>query len=159
MTQQIITTEEYNKQVQSWSASMRNELKKQISMLSSKGKKELVSSLRYKSKQEFGEIVSIGFEFARHGVFWHYGVGRGYVREGGMVKRGRNASVLEEIHAANKNRKIGKILSKSNSSRKRIPKEWFDPVYDKRIDKLADIIADYHGDQFLVDFDKMKIHK
>jgi hypothetical protein len=153
------STEQYNQQIKEWSQDMRRALKAQISMMSSKGKKELVRSLRYKTKVQNKEIIKIAFEFSHHGVFWHYGVGRGYIREGGKVIRGRNASKFEKAYAARKNRQAGKVLYSGNAAIKRQPKEWFDPVYEKRIDSLGDILADHHGDDFFVEFDKMKIAK
>jgi hypothetical protein len=159
MSDQKISKQQYNQQIKEWTQEMRRSLKSQISMMSSDGKKELVRSLRYKTKVQDKEIVKISFEFARHGVFWHYGVGRGYIREGGKVIRGRNASSFEKVLAARKNREAGKVLYSGNATIKRKPKEWFDPVYDKKIDSLGDILANYHGDDFFVEFDKMKIAK
>lgn len=159
MPNPLTSSQEYNQQVKEWTQEMRRSLKRQISMMSSNGKKELIRSLRYKTKVQDKEIVKISFEFARHGVFWHYGVGRGYIREGGKVIRGRNASDFEKILAARKNKQAGKVLFSGNASIKRKPREWFDPVYSTKIDSLGDIIANHRGDDFFVQFDKMKINK
>lgn len=159
MSEPTTSKEQYNKEIREWSQEMRMALKRQIGSMSSKGKKELVRSLRYKTKVQDKEIVKIAFEFSQHGVFWHYGVGRGYIREGGKVVRGRNASKFEKTLAARKNRQAGKVLTAGNAAIKRQPKEWFDPIYEKRIDSLGDILANHHGDDFFAKFDKMKISK
>lgn len=154
-----MTKKEHNSQVREWMLDMRRDLKRQIRMMTSSEKKELVRSLRYRTESYDKIITKIAFQFAQHGVFWHYGVGRGYVREGGKVVRGRNSTSVEKLVAARKNRVAGKVLNAENTAIKRQPKEWFDPIYEKRIDSLGDILANYHGDDFFAEFDRMKINR
>jgi hypothetical protein len=80
--------ETFNQEVLQWGFRTRNLLKGSIASLSMKGKGELVRSLQMKTKKDSGEIDRIIFSFHRHGVFFHKGVGRGYIILSGRVIRG-----------------------------------------------------------------------
>ena len=83
--------------------------------------KKLADSIDSKFKKEYNAINNISFQFERHGVFVHKGVGRGYQSNGaGLVIR-------TAIHPPKKNT--------------RIAVEWFNPVLDKYVPQLADQIA------------------
>lgn len=98
----------------------------------------------------------IGFKFPKYGVFVHYGVGRGWVRQGGTVVRGNRVKKGSEIwHQMKKRGYSTKELSKasipvaSNKPSKgkgRKPLDWFDKVLKAHINELADIAADFYGD-------------
>lgn len=88
----------------------------------------------YKSK---GETERVGFSFAREGIYIHKGAGRG---QGGF----RGGSKWTD--------KYGK-LKKTNpdsfylmGTGNRHPIRWFDPIIEKNLPKLADIVADYAAD-------------
>lgn len=153
-----ISTAEYNAQASRWSADVKKLLKSSISMLSSKGKGDLLRSLRKQDKLHFGEIRKITFQFARHGIFWSYGLGRGYVRLDGKVVRGRSATKDEKEYAKAKTRTIGKVMYDA-SDINREPVDWFDEKLDERIPLLADIVAEYWGDKAMFQASKMKIQK
>ena len=97
----------------------------------------------------------IGFKFPKYGVFVHYGVGRGWVRQGGTVVRGNRVKKGSELWYQMKKRGYStKELSKtsipvaSNPSKgkARKPLDWFDKVLKAHINELADIAADFYGD-------------
>lgn len=88
--------------------------------------KKLAASIMSKVGKEFGLANYVGFSFERHGVFVHKGVGRGYESNGnGFVTR--TARYPARV-------------------RERIAVEWFNPVLDRNIPKLADEIANINAD-------------
>ncbi len=137
-------TEQFNQDVIQWGYRTRNLLKASISSLSMKGKGELARSLQMKTKKDTGEIDRVIFAFQRHGVFFHKGVGRGYIILQGRVIRGRR---LESRHGSNtpenslQHADAGPIL--------RRPKPWFRPVFEREIPRLADIVTRAKADAIL----------
>ena len=84
--------------------------------------KKLANSIDSKFRKDFNVINNISFQFERHGVFVHKGVGRGYQSNGnGFVTR--TAKYPARI-------------------RERVAVEWFNPVLDKNVPALADQIAE-----------------
>ena len=97
----------------------------------------------------------IGFKFPKYGVFVHYGVGRGWVRQGGTVVRGSRVKKNSELwHQLRKRgyqtKEIGKYATStkniSKAGKERKPLDWFDSVLKARINELADIATEYYGD-------------
>ena len=78
---------------------------------------KLSQSIKSKTKKSYGAVEMISFNFERHGVFVHKGVGRGYPVSGSVV-----------------------IKNPSGKTRK--PVEWFNPIVDKYFPQLADKIAE-----------------
>lgn len=168
------TAEEFNQSVRNWSFSIK---RKSIQNLTFKTKgnsrdwkkrntPKLKSSIDDIYKEFKNEVVGVGFNFEKHGVFVHYGVGRGYIREGGIVKRGRKLNTEEK----NKQRKRGYTKKETEQMRiaisgpiNRKPVDWFDVEIRTGIGKLADIAQEYHGDKamkrVLDTWDKLKIDK
>jgi hypothetical protein len=136
MSEQV-NTEKLNQDVKAWSARTRAAIKNSISSLTQKGKGELVKSLRVKHRKYYGQIDRITFSFERHGVFVHYGVGRGYKREGGKVVRN-----MENPRATSKVR--------------RKPKDWLNQPVDDRFGSLTDLIQKYYADAALVGIASLK---
>jgi hypothetical protein len=110
---------------------IRAMLKVSISRLSMKGKYQLLRSLRLRFKKEYGEISQLKYEFSRHGIFFHKGVGRGYIMQGSRVIRGSKKSGSVSIAS-------GPVMRK--------PKEWFNPVLAKEVPRLADEIIRIQAD-------------
>ncbi len=136
--------EAFNKEVIQWGFRTRNLLKGSIASLSMKGKGELVRSLQMKTKKDCGEIDRIIFSFQRHGVFFHKGVGRGYIILSGRVIRGRR---LESKHGSNTAENSVQHLAGGAVLRR--PKPWFTPVFEKEIPRLADTITRIKADAIL----------
>ncbi|MCD4681138.1 MAG: hypothetical protein K8S00_12205 [Bacteroidales bacterium] len=131
--------EKLNQDVKAWSARTKAEIRSRIASLSQKGKGELVKSLRVKYRKYYGMVDRITFTFDRHGVFLHYGVGRGYKREGGKVIR-----------------KIEKLPEGLSPKVMRKPKDWLNPTLDSRFDSLTDLVQKYYADTALVEASTLK---
>lgn len=129
--------EAYNRRIGQWVGQTSSRLKQSIASLSSKGKGELVRSLFGKTKKDFGEIESIVYSFNRYGVFFHKGVGRGYTMSGGRVVRGYrpDSKILRNRRDESKTVILGKPANRE-------PKEWFNPVLDREIPRLANLIGE-----------------
>ena len=127
--------EKYNKSVARAGFTIRINLKNAISRLSMKGKRNLVKSLRLKLKKEYGEITQMTFQFNRHGVFFHKGVGKGHVIMGSRVVRGTKKDGM-----------FRSLPSVSGTTVNRFPKDWFQPTLDKQVPKLADAISKNKAD-------------
>lgn len=141
MTLSNYPDEELNKAVMRWGFKTRMQLKASIGRLSMKGKGELVKSLQFKARKDFGEIDRAIFGFTRHGVFFHKGVGRGYIMVNGKVVRGERK---DQSHSANK--PDNALIHAVQGPLRRQPKEWFNPVFAKSVPELADIIAKTKAD-------------
>lgn len=116
------------------------------------------------NSQHAGEDAAykVKFGFDRYGVFRAYGVGRGWVRMGGVLVRGFRARSEKEIREKTFNtfttelfrqgmsmREINthKILSKEKGTGKvRTPLDWLDQHINRRINELADHVQEYYGD-------------
>ena len=90
--------------------------------------KKLADSIGSRTRKNYGEIDVITYQFERHGVFVHKGVGRGYqAAGGGFVTR----------------------VAKGPQKRPRIAVEWFNPILDEYIPELADRLAAINADAAL----------
>lgn len=134
-----------NREVTQSGYRIRSLLKLSISRLSYKGKAQLTRSLRLRLRKDYGEINQLTYQFSRHGVFFHKGVGRGYILSGGRVIRGSKGDSLF--------RTAGRNL---DGPLRRRPKEWFNPVLDKEVPKLADQIASFKADSAAQQLIKIK---
>lgn len=142
-----ITQEDYNKRITGWGTQTGVEIRNAIRTLTSKGKGDLLRSLRAKSYKWYGEVDRIAFHFVRHGVFVHKGVERGYAMIGGKVLRvnGSASMAYWKEYSRRKNRSFEPKLISGEMKRK--PKEWFNPVVSGRMEKLADLVAEMRADQ------------
>ena len=66
-------------------------------------------------------IWRVGFGFPSTGAFLHYGVGRGYERQGGKTVR----------------------TAKSETDNPRRPKNWFNPVVENKLQEMDKVVDDY----------------
>jgi hypothetical protein len=140
-----ISTEEYNRRVASWTTATGMKIRAALKSLTHAGKGDLVKSLRGKNDTRFVEIDRIAFHFARHGVFLHKGVGRGYIMQGGTVVRGYKPGKVLTAMALNSNREVKPVVLKGSVNRKAV--EWFNPIVQENIEKLADLVAEMRADQ------------
>lgn len=128
-----------NQVVLSWVPGVRSKLitsarwfsdgKNQPMIIRGKGSKrrneyKLAASIKSKTRTRDGEIDTITYQFERHGVFVHKGVGRGYPIRGGMI-------------------------IKNPSGKTRVAVEWFNPVLDQEMPQLANMIAKINADAVL----------
>lgn len=112
--------EEFNSKIMDWGSRVKAALPSSISSHGISGK-QLRRSIKNRYKYDYGEIDRIGFAFARHGVFVHKGVGRGYVMQGDTVVK----------------------TAKTSEGFNRSPKPWFNPVIESYIPELQQIVSDY----------------
>ncbi|TRZ50983.1 hypothetical protein D4S03_05830 [bacterium] len=111
--------EEFNSKIKSWGSRVKAALPPSISSQGIEGI-QLSRSIKNRYKFDYGEISRIGYAFARHGVFVHKGVGRGY--------RAQGDTVVKTAKTQGFNRK---------------PKPWFNPVIESFIPELEQIIKEY----------------
>lgn len=152
--QRQMTESEYELQLNQWAA---NAKKMMASILSSgthgTGYSPKNIKVQVRDNRKTGGHW-IGFKFPKYGVFVHYGVGRGWVRQGGTVVRGNRVKKGSEIwHQMKKRGYSTKELSKASipmASKKpgkgRKPLDWFDKVLKAHINELADVAAEFYGD-------------
>lgn len=90
-----------------------------------KGKTEhKLKSLSYVIKEKSGDVDSISFKFPLHGIFVHYGVGRGQ-----PTKEGKK-------HAK-------KVYVKRSAN------DFLNDPIEESFQKLSDLSAEYYGDKVL----------
>jgi hypothetical protein len=126
---------EFNGNVRSWASAVLNELKSEIRYNGIDGN-QLIGSLKYRVWNKSGEIVRIGFQFLRAGVFVHYGAGRGQGGFKGSRWRTREGDIKSTDWES---------LTKMGSGNRR-PKPWFDPVIRRNIPELEKIVKAYASD-------------
>lgn len=149
---------DYNSMIRRWSAMVRRKLHGSVLQMR-KGKKQTITrgtgsntrlefklkdSLSYKPRYDYGQVDSVSYRFERHGVFVHKGVGRGHIMSGGIVVRGRKASLEARKQARARNQKAENIILSGPIRRQ--PVDWFNPVIDKNIPELADKVAQMNAD-------------
>lgn len=141
-----------NSAIKEWANPTRKELATSINNLTSKGKGDLVRSLRTKYKRYYGEIDAVAFTFDRHGVFLASGVGRGYVMVDGKVVRGSKSK------GGQKSKKTNDDIIQKSGALKRKPKDWFSDTLDSRVPILADQIAEMSADD-LAEATEIRVRK
>lgn len=128
----IMSANEFNQRVKDWGETVRSRslgtLVAETNVYSGELRSRLKSATN--TARDDGLTHAVAFKFLRYGVFVAYGVGNGYIRQGGRVVRGS--------HDPNRNVKPGPI--------RRRPIDWLDCNIEQQIQGLADIAADYYGD-------------
>lgn len=128
----IMSANEFNQRVKDWGETVRSRslgtLVAETNVYSGELRSRLKSATN--TARDDGLVHTVAFKFLRYGVFVAYGVGNGYIRQGGRVVRGS--------HDPNRNVKPGPI--------RRRPVDWLDCNIEQQIQGLADIAADYYGD-------------
>jgi hypothetical protein len=142
-----IGQEEYNQKVTDWGSKLAVKIRDSIRSLTSKGKGDLLKSLRLKTGKWYGEVDKLSYHFVRHGVFVHKGVGRGYAMVGGNVVRvsGSLQTKFWKEYAKKKNREYNPRLVGGDMKRK--PEQWFNPIVAQNIQELADMVGEMHADR------------
>lgn len=127
-----MSASEFNQRVKAWGETVRSRslgtLVAETNVYSGELRSRLKSATN--TARDDGLAHAVAFKFLRYGVFVAYGVGNGYIRQGGRVVRGS--------HDPNRNVKPGPI--------RRRPVNWLDCNIEQQIQGLADIAADYYGD-------------
>ena len=153
--------------VREWAGIVIDSAKSASSIAESSLLDSLIHVERVGSK--FKNIRGLAFRFDPYGVFVHYGVGRGYVRENGIVKRGfravSNSIIYNKLY--NDGYSTADLRKKkyvtSSQEIKRNPVDFIDRYIDENIDALAKLAQDFYGDlaykDVLQKFDKIKINR
>lgn len=171
-TPHLITAAEFNAQVRRWAAEIKDMAQATLAT-GTHGTGHLrdqfaafVDTTRHTDPNIDGQgeapAYKVKFGFDRYGVFRAYGVGRGWVRVGGVLTRGFRARSESEIRNKTWNiftydlRKKGlssreintfKFLSQEKGTGKvRTPLDWLDQHINRRINELADHVQEFYGD-------------
>lgn len=124
--------ESFNKDVRSWTSRVSSGLIGNVMAFSNKGNGDLASSIKPKTRKDYGEIDRITFSFARHGVFLQKGVGRGHMMAGNKVVRGVKWKKFPRLLPGSVNRE---------------PEDWFNGTMEQEVPALADIVADHKANE------------
>ncbi|HRZ99000.1 MAG TPA: hypothetical protein P5084_15700 [Paludibacter sp.] len=134
-TPTLITPEQFNTKVRGWTISVRQRM-------AANAPKSTGADSRYRTAPKLAASLThiinkiddistrIKYQFQRHGVFIHYGVGRGYIRQGGVVVRSSRSRT---------------------SGINRRPDDWFDVEIRNNMEELAEIAQEFYGDWALED--------
>ena len=150
-TPKLIQVDEYNTLVGGWTIRTRRKFQQNAPVYSGREwkkrtTKKLQPSVTSATKKYGIEIGKIRFGFEDQGVFVHYGVGRGYIRQGNTVVRGSKKN--EPVKSTGINRKQN---------------DWFDVEIRRGMHELALIAQEYYGDwamnKLLLQIDKYLIQK
>lgn len=161
--EKLMTVEEFDAALKKWAA--------QISSLSrntlfqTHGSGELFRNLHnYVDPIKDNTGRRVAFKFPRHGVFRHYGAGRGYVIINGKPVRGYRVLSLREIANKQTNAEAQELLKQGYSMKyvrsakkeyveqKRIarkPLNWLDQHITNNSQTLTDLSVRFYGDQSL----------
>lgn len=137
--------QQFNRDVAAWGRDVANQLRGNVGTLfASHGSADHRLALSIESyvaydKQYHMEVYRVGFRFARHGVHLHYGAGRGY----GGLKGSRWMDRMGYMKQTDEN-SLGKM-----GTGKRQEVDWFNPILERNLQRLADIAADYCADMIL----------
>jgi hypothetical protein len=154
-TPDLITEGEFNRAVAEWTVQTRNKMRRNapIGLDSRIDSEKLVFTKA--SVIKYHDVAGrVKFSIERHGVFVHYGVGRGYVREGNRVIRGRTLerneryAAYREGHSREEVQKM-KHAYTSGGPPKRTAVDWFDIEIKEGFGSLADITQEFYGDRAL----------
>lgn len=129
----MMTIQEFDIQLKTWGQSVKRDAAVKLSQHThSSGKLQ-----RINVRAGFSDKMSahfVGFNFKRYGVFVAYGVGSGWVRQGGTVVRtARGPQKPAKYHP-------GYVLIRK-------PLDWFDSSIDAHINQVSMLAANYYGDQ------------
>ena len=145
----------YNKEVEEWQKRLTSELRTKVAVRS----RRVAEELKPRSyKDEYGLINRLGFSFPRHGIWLHYGAGRG---QGGW--QGSSWTKLERVNGVEISTGIVRHTDPNSINGRmgtgnREAFEWFDPTVRSRIDELAEIVTKYF-DNMIIDATRIYIDK
>ena len=126
-----------NKGVRDWASTGLKEIKSSYNSKVGNRTGAGLKSLRFSTGKSFGEINRISFGLNRYLVFVHKGAGKG--KGGAKGSSWINPTGKRVFTSASS-------LGKMNTG-DRQKKEFLNPVLDKQIPKLADVVAGFKADQ------------
>ena len=159
----LMTVEEFDSALKKWADKVKGLSRITLNQTHSSG--ELWRELHdYVDPLQDQVSRRIAFKFPRHGVFRHYGAGRGYVIINGKPVKGYRVLSLREIQEKRTNQEALDLLKKGYSysfvkkNKKtydndktvaRKPLNWLDSHIASNFQTLADIASEFYGDQCL----------
>lgn len=155
-----MTKEKYELLLKDWADRAKTLMEGNLSG-STHGKGDLKKTLRVKVKENRRTSGHrIGFSFNRYGVFVHYGVGRGWIRQGNTVVRGsrvkKDGILYKKLQRRGYRAKdIRKFVVDRTGGKGRHPVDWFDSVLQAHIQELADIASEFYGDNAMEQLGEM----
>lgn len=149
----LITDKDFNLRVKKWADECR--MSAYYNILSGKQTEgdyrdgnTLEANLGANVRVVDGIAARVSFSFPEHGVYFHYGVGRGYVRTGGSVVRAQKVFKGKLSHSkTGRKLQISKGYKMSGSDINRKPVNWLDSVIKNNIGNLADLAQEFYGDK------------
>ena len=126
----------FNKDVQQWTseaqmalkASVRSLVKRSVSLADS------ISGRVFYDNKYGKEANRIGFSFERQGVYIHRGAGKG---------QGGTSTTSSWITKYGERKRRAPESTGKQGTGNRQPILWFNPIIEKRIDELRDMVSDY----------------
>lgn len=178
VTPTLLTEEEFNAAVKKWTDDRKRKAISNVNASTDKSTRQwkkrltpkLARSVSGKVRKKNGVAERVGYAFERHGVFFHYGVGRGYIKVGNSLVRGYRIDSKKELVTAHRKKgdndkdiKMMKHAHKDQGRMIRRPVNWIDVELDRGLYLLADIAQEFYGDKAMKDvlkqMDKLKIEK
>lgn len=175
--EKLMTEADFVSALRTWASGVY--FRSRAALLQTHGSGQLRRELeRYVEALRRGDGYKVSFRFPRHGVFRHYGAGRGWVIVNGRPVRGERIRSLREIAGRKMNATAAALLKQGYSHKElredkvvfedstpsaRTPLDWLDRYIVSGTGKLADTAAEYYGDvafrNVLKEIDKAKIGK
>ena len=154
MAEQGMTKAQFEDHLRAWGNMVRDEIRSKLSS-DTHGSGTLQKKIKVKVRENVKESSHwVGFNFPLHGVFLHYGVGRGWVRSGGAVVRGSRVKKDSELWHQLKKRgysrtEIRGYIVSGKGGKQRKPLDWHDGVLRAHVEELADVATEYYGEDSL----------
>lgn len=144
MESRLVNTEEFNRNIENWSVSTRNAMIRRapIGWRSARDEDKLIGTQSFVNMNREGEASNVKFLIPRHGVFVHYGVGRGWIRQGSSIIRGSLTASARRSKQRNR-----RVILLPGGGQGRRPIDWFDIEIKRGIRQLADYAQEYYGDK------------
>lgn len=173
--EKLLSVEEFNALVRKWSQQVKMSSSGTLSS-NTHASGKLLQSLQdfVDTNDKTKAAYKVKFRFERYGVFRAYGVGRGYVRYNGVVKRGyRLKTVLDyaswekvvkrSLQQGMKSKEINALKEYTEGNIRRTPLDWIDHHIESNINTLASSVQEFYGDRamqaVLDSFNDIKINK
>lgn len=177
-TPKLLSIDEFNAAVRQWTQDKRKKAvgnvlantDKSVRQWDKRTSAKLAASVSGRVRNFNGVAERVSYAFERHGVFFHYGVGRGYIKVGNSLVRGYRIDSSPDLVAqhrkkgdSNKHINMMKHAYRHNGHLIRKPVNWLDVELDKGLSVLADVAQEFYGDQamehVLEQMDKIKLSK
>lgn len=127
---------QFNDDVIAWSIYVTSLLKSNVRMLVKRDHilSDSIQPNIYYDRKYGQEVNRVGFSFAREGIYIHKGAGKG---QGGY----KGGSTWYNIHGQQKQTLTSSLMKQGTGNRQ--PIEWFDPVIERELSHLAEIVVNY----------------